>query len=98
MLITKEMIIGRINKEPSPNIFICGNVIERVSSFRLLGIHIDNNLKWSSHTVYIYSKASSRLIFLKLLKQSGACIDDKLHFFKTVIRSLLGNACPCSLA
>jgi len=36
---TKEMLIGRINKEPPPNIFMCNNVIERVSSFRLLGVH-----------------------------------------------------------
>jgi Reverse transcriptase (RNA-dependent DNA polymerase) len=75
---TKEMLERRINKEPPPNIFICSNVIERVCSFRLLGIHIDNNLKWSSHTTYIYSKASSRLYFLKLFKRSGACIDDML--------------------
>jgi hypothetical protein len=88
------MLIRRINKEPPPKIFICSNVIERVSSFRLLGIHIDNNLKWSSHTAYIYSKASSRLYFLKLLKRSGACIDDMLHFFKTVICSLLEYAGP----
>ncbi len=58
---TKEMLIGRIKNEPPPKILLCGNVIERVSSFRLLGVQIDNNLKWASHTAYIYSKASSRL-------------------------------------
>jgi len=42
---TKEMLIGRINKESPPNILMCNNVIERVSSFRLLGVRIDNNLK-----------------------------------------------------
>ena len=47
---TKEMLLGRINKEPPLNIFVGRNVIERVSSFRLLGIHIDDNLKWTSHT------------------------------------------------
>ena len=31
---------------------------------------------------------------MKLLKRSGACIDDLLHFFETVIRSLLKYACP----
>jgi hypothetical protein len=31
---------------------------------------------------------------MKLLKRSGACIDGMLHFFKTVIRSLLEYACP----
>ena len=87
-------ILGRINKEPPPNIFVNSNVIERVSSFRLLGIHIDNNLKLTSHTAYIYSKASSHLYFMKLLKRSGACIDDMVHFFTTVIRSLLEYACP----
>jgi len=51
---TKEMLIGRINKEPPPNLFMCNNVIERVSSFRLLGVHIDNNLKWTSNTAYIH--------------------------------------------
>jgi hypothetical protein len=42
----------------------------------------------------MYSKASSRWYFLKLLKQSSACIDDMLDFFKTVIPSLLEYACP----
>ena len=41
---TKEMLLGRIYKEPPPNIFVSSNVIERVSSFRLLGIHIDDML------------------------------------------------------
>ncbi len=78
---TKEMLLGRINKNPFPNISVNSNAIERVSTFRLLGVHIDDNLKWTSHTSYIYSKASSRLYFMKLLKRSGASIDDMLHFF-----------------
>jgi hypothetical protein len=31
---------------------------------------------------------------LKLLKRSGACIDDMLHFFNTFIRYLLEYECP----
>jgi hypothetical protein len=42
----------------------------------------------------IYSKASSRLYFMKLFKRSDASSDDMLHFFKTVVRSLLKYACP----
>ena len=62
---TKEMLLGRINKEPpSPHIFVNSHLIERVSSFGLLGIHIDKNLKWTIHTAYIYFKASSRLYFM----------------------------------
>ena len=62
--------------------------------FKLLGVHIDSNLKWSSNINFIYSKASSRLYFLKLLKRSGACIDDMLHFYNSVIRPVLEYACP----
>ncbi len=31
---------------------------------------------------------------MKILKRSGASIDDMLHFYKTVVRSLLEYACP----
>jgi hypothetical protein len=38
---------------------------------------------------------SSRLYFTKLLKRSGACIDDMLHFFELLfICSFLQYACP----
>ncbi|MFM2293543.1 MAG: hypothetical protein RIS29_3356, partial [Bacteroidota bacterium] len=91
---TKEMLLGRSNTNPFSSISVNSNAIERVSTFRLLGVHIDDNLKWTSHTSYIYSKASSRLYFMKLLKRSGASIDDMVHFFKTIVRSLLEYACP----
>ena len=35
---TKKMLLGRINKEPSPNIFVSSNVIERVSSYLFQGV------------------------------------------------------------
>ena len=44
---TKEVLLGRINEEPPPNIVVNSNVIERVSSFRLLGVHIDNCSEYS---------------------------------------------------
>ena len=93
LLLTRMLEGGSLWILPS-SISVSSNVIERVSSFRLLDIHIDNNLKWTSHTAYIYSKASSRLYFMKLLKRSDAWVDDMLHFFKTVIRFLLEYACP----
>ena len=47
------------------------NVIERVYSFKLLGVVIEYNLKWNAHVDLIRTKASTRLHFLKVLKRSS---------------------------
>ena len=46
--------------------------LERVPSFKLLGLWIDNNLKWQTNTDYIIRKAVKRLFLLKVLKKYGA--------------------------
>jgi hypothetical protein len=59
---TKEMLIGTIKKDNIP--YLINNnseAIERVTVFKLLGLTIDNNLKWNSHVNSICAKASSRL-------------------------------------
>ena len=62
--------------------------------FKLLGVHVANDLKWAQHVDAISSKTASRLHFLKLLKRSGAGLDDLLCFYKTVVRPVLEYACP----
>jgi hypothetical protein len=91
---TKDMIFGSLSDDPPPQISFQGNLIERVHTFKLLGIKIDDNLKWNSHINYISSKASSRIHFLKLLKRSGLASDELVHFYTTVIRPILEYACP----
>ena len=44
------------------------NVVERVHVFKLLGVLLDDNLKWDSHVDAVCAKASIRLHFLKNLK------------------------------
>ena len=46
---TKEMLLGSINKNSTPNISINSTVVERISMFKLVGVHVESNLKWSSH-------------------------------------------------
>ncbi len=43
-------------------------ILERVSSFKLLGLWIDKDLRWKSNTEYIVKKAAKRLYFLKILE------------------------------
>ena len=48
---TKEMIVdcGKQQREHPP-IHIDGTVVEKVESFKFLGVHITDKLKWSTYT------------------------------------------------
>ena len=94
---TKEMIIdfARSSQSVITAITTADDCpIERVSSFKLLGITLSNDLRWSCHVRQIYAKANKRLHFLKLLKRSAMTTDELLHYYKTVIRPVIEYACP----
>ena len=91
---TKEMCIGPLVKHKIPLLNIDGNIVQRVNVFKLLGVTVDNNLKWDSHVHSICSKASSRLYFLILLRRSSVSKYDLLHFYVSYIRPILEYACP----
>jgi len=69
---TKEMIICPLTKLNLPPLATSSGTIERVSSFKLLGVHIESSLSWSTHVNSILKKATSRLYFLKQLKSSSS--------------------------
>ena len=49
---------------PEPPSFMIGNdEIERTNSFKLLGVWIQDNLKWNTHIEEITKKANKRLFF-----------------------------------
>ena len=51
-----------------PLLTISSQIIERVTSYKLLGVHIDSSLSWSIHIDYnYYQKATARLYFRKEL-------------------------------
>jgi len=62
---------------------VSNDTIERVYSYRLLGVTVDNNLKWCSHVDSVCAKASSRLHFLKILKRCSLSTDDLLYFYNS---------------
>ena len=65
-----------------------------MTSFKLLGLTIANNLSWEKHIATICSKANKRLHYLKLLKRCSVSVDDLLHYYKSVIRPTIEYACP----
>jgi len=68
--------------------------IERVSSFKLLGLHLDADFSWHSHVEAVTSKATKLLYFLKQLKRAGVPHAQLLHFYLAVIRPGLDYAAP----
>ena len=57
---TKCMIFGTRNVNDIP-IFINGDVIERVTELKYLGVYLDQYLPFDRYIKYVYSKASSKL-------------------------------------
>jgi len=91
---TKEMLIGSNANNQLPQLILNGTRVERVSSFKLLGVHVASNLKWTQHVDALSSEVSTQLHFLKQLKRSGASINDLLCFYTSVVRPVLEYACP----
>ena len=86
---TKEMLFGPLSRSSLQSLSIGNNTIERVAQFKLLGVHVSNDLRWNIHVDKICAKASSRLYFLKQLKRAGLAPDQLLHFYLSVVRPVL---------
>ena len=78
----KEILLDfRQNRTVIPPLTFNDTTLERVSAFKLLGLWIDDNLKWQTNTDYIIGKAVKRLFqLLKILKNYGA---DKIDMHET---------------
>ena len=86
----KEMLIHfRRQKTTIPHINVEDTIIERVTSFKLLRLWVDDNLKWNTNTNHIVRKAVKRLQLLKVLRSYGAPEKDLMAFYTSVIRSVL---------
>ena len=63
---TKEMVLGTIARpELAPALLTTPlDTVERVNSFKLLGVHIESSLCWSTHINSILKKGTRRMYFL----------------------------------
>jgi len=86
---TKEMIMGRIDVSDLPPLCTKTGQIQRVHSFELLGVYVDESLTWNCHIEYITAKASKRPYFLKVLKRSGLPNNSLMNFYTAAIRLIL---------
>lgn len=74
-------------------IIINNKNIEIVSSVKLLGLTISDDLKWNGHVLEICKKVSSRLYFLRQLKRAKVPPKDLLLFYLNCVRPVIEYAC-----
>ena len=67
--------------------------LELVTSHKVLGLVIQNNLKWNNHIKSIVTKASKCLHILRVLRRGGVEINDLITIYTALIRSLLEYCC-----
>ncbi|KAI3364670.1 hypothetical protein L3Q82_011445 [Scortum barcoo] len=70
---TKEIVVSfqRGHTQHHP-LTIDSAAVERVSSTKFLGVHISDDLSWTTNTASLAKKAQQRLYFLRKLKRASA--------------------------
>ena len=66
---TKELIKDQLCNIQVPPVNIQGEDFERVTKFKMLGVIVNQSLKWNDHILSVQRKANSRIYFLKFWKE-----------------------------
>ncbi len=83
---TKDMWIRFTRSSPAPPIISIGNkMIERVTNFKLLGVAMQNDLKWKSHVQGIVKKASKRIYFVRACRKANLPSNIGLTTYCTIL-------------
>ena len=87
---TKEMIIDFRKKKYQPKpIEIRGDAIERVESYKYLGVTIDSRLSWKQNTDEMLKKVNTRLFCLSKLNSFAVDQHVLQLFYSSVLCSVL---------
>ncbi|CAB3998779.1 RNA-directed DNA polymerase from mobile element jockey, partial [Paramuricea clavata] len=90
----KEMVVSFLRQSDNYTpLHINDQQLELVTSFKILGLTINNHLKWNDNVAIIVKKASKRLYILRVLRRSGIPPADLLSIYNALIRSVLEYAC-----
>jgi len=86
---TVEMIFDPRSEVDHSPVIIHGNIIEKVSIYKYLGVYMDNSLCWSSHINTLCCRLQQSLYFLRRLKVFG--LNQRILFllYQSVFESLI---------
>ena len=92
---TMEMFVDfRKQLREHPPIHIDGTSVGKGGSFKFLGVHITDKLKWSTHTDTVVKKAQQRLFNLRRLKKFGFSPKTLTNLYRCTIKSILLGCIP----
>ncbi len=88
---TKELIVDFRKRQQSPYspLMISGTPVERVSSFKYLGVNISEDLTWTTHIQTQVKKARQRLYHLRQLRKFRVSPAILKTFYSGAIESVL---------
>uniref|UniRef100_A0A670JPL4 Reverse transcriptase domain-containing protein n=1 Tax=Podarcis muralis TaxID=64176 RepID=A0A670JPL4_PODMU len=87
---TKELIIDfRRKKSAFLPLHINGEEVERVGSFKYLGIYISEDLSWTANINMVVRKVQGRLYFLRMLRGLNLSQHLLLSYYHSTIESVL---------
>ena len=79
------------DQREQPPFHIEGTAVEKVERFKFLGVHINDKLKWSTHTDSVVKKAQQHLLNFRRLKKFVLSPKTLTNFYRcTIERILLG--------
>ena len=91
----KEMRICLFRQQPPlPSLSIDNHHLDIVTSHKVLGLTLQNDLKWGSHIDVIVRKASKRLHIIRVLGPAGVPPQEIVLIYISLIRSILEYCCP----
>ena len=79
---------------PDVDVRISDQKLAIVDKVKLLGVIIEQNLKWEGQVDSMYSKANRKLFMLRKLKDAGLDAEELLTVYKGYIRPVLEYAAP----
>ncbi|XP_013886921.1 uncharacterized protein LOC106534735 [Austrofundulus limnaeus] len=89
---TKELIVDfRRNTDPHPPVHLKGTAVESVNSFKFLGVHISEDLTWTTGCSMLVKKTHQRLFFLRSLRKNHLSSEVITNFYRCTIESILTN-------
>ena len=87
-----EICFLQYNSYSCPHLAAGGYTIERVKSYKFIGVLISSDLSWGSHSDYIIKKTNRRLYALRQLKRSRVAACDIISVYCALVRPILEYA------
>ena len=94
---TKEMCIDfRKNQRCPKPVYIKGEAVERVDTYKYLGVVFDNKLNWKENINFVLKNVNWRMYCMRKLRSFGVNSDMLVTFYKSVICIIIimfGSVC-----